>query len=95
MACTAAALSTLGTTIASGPAAQVASRSAACHSVSAPLTLMVTSRPAYSPLAAAAQAASRAAGLASGATASSRSRISPSQAMVFAFSRARSLELGM
>ena len=42
-----------------------------------------------------AAAASRAAGLASGATASSRSRMRPSQAMFFAFSSARSLELGM
>ena len=44
---------------------------------------------------AAAHAASRAASLASGATASSRSRISPSQGRVLAFSSARSLELGM
>ena len=60
-----------------------------------PLTRMVTSRAPYSPDAAAAHAASRAAGLASGATASSRSRISPSQAIDFAFSRARSLDEGM
>ncbi len=41
---TASALPTFGTTIASGPAAQAASRSAPCHSVSAPLTRIVTSR---------------------------------------------------
>ncbi len=41
---TASTLSTLGTTIASGPAAQAAFRSSACHSVSAPLTRIVSSR---------------------------------------------------
>ena len=86
---------TLGTTIASGPAAHAASRSSACHSVSTPLTRMVSSRAPYSPEAAAAHAASRAATLASGATASSRSRISPSQAIDLAFSSARSLDEGM
>ena len=64
-----------------GPAAHAAARSSSCHSVSAPLTRIVTSRAPYSPDAAAAQAASRAAGLASGATASSRSRISASHGM--------------
>ena len=44
---------------------------------------------------AAREAACAAAGLASGATASSRSRISASQAMVLAFSSARSLDDGM
>ena len=92
---TASAVSTLGTTIASGPAAQAAARSSACHSVSAPLIRMVTSRWPYSPDAAAAQAEERAATLASGATASSRSRISPSQGIDLAFSSARSFDEGM
>ena len=69
--------------------------SAACHSVPIPLIRMVTSRAPYSPEAAAAHAASRAAGFASGATASSRSRISPSQGIDFAFSSARSFDEGM
>ena len=38
------ALLTLGTTIASGPAAAAATRSAACHSVPTPLTRMVSVR---------------------------------------------------
>ncbi len=92
---TSSAEPTLGTTIASGPAALAAAMSSSCHAVSIPLTRMVTSRAPYSPDAAAAQAASRAAGLASGATASSRSRIRPSQGIDFAFSSARSLEEGM
>jgi hypothetical protein len=92
---TSAALLTLGTTTASGPAAAAAARSASCHSVPIPLARIVNVRRPYSPLAAAAQAASRAAGLASGATASSRSRMSASQARDLAFSSARSLELGM
>ena len=92
---TASAESTLGTTIASGPAAQAAFRSSRCHSVSAPLIRMVTSRRPYSPDAAAAHAASRAASFESGATASSRSRIRPSQGIDFAFSSARSLDEGM
>ena len=92
---TSSADETFGTTIPSGPAAHAAARSSACHSVSAPLTRMVTSRRPYAPDAAAAHAASRAAGFASGATASSRSRISASHGIVFAFSSARSLEDGM
>ena len=92
---TSSADDTFGTTMPSGPAAQAAARSSACHSVSAPLTRIVTSRRPYSPEAAAAQAADRAAGFASGATASSRSRISASHGMDFAFSSARSLEAGM
>ena len=92
---TASAESTFGTTIASGPAAHAAAMSASCHSVSAPLIRMVSSRRPYSPDCTAAHAASRAAGLASGATASSRSRISPSQGIVLAFSSARSLDEGM
>ena len=87
--------STLGTTIASGPAAAAAARSASCHCVPSPLTRIVSSRLPYSPDCTAAQAFSRAASFASGATASSRSRMSASTGRVFAFSSARSLELGM
>jgi hypothetical protein len=92
---TASAELTLGTTIASGPAAQAARRSSTCQSVSAPLTRTASSRLPYSPDVTAAQAESRAATLASGATASSRSRIRPSQGIDFAFSSARSLDEGM
>ena len=86
---------TFGTTIASGPAAHAARRSSSCQEVSAPLIRIVTSRVPYSPLATAAAADSRAAALASGATASSRSRIRPSHGIDFAFSNARSFEAGM
>src|SRR6478735_2652193 len=55
---TSSADETFGTTIPSGPAAQAAARSSACHSVSAPLTRMVTSRRPYAPDAAAAPAGS-------------------------------------
>ena len=92
---TSAALLTLGTTTASGPACAAASRSASCHSVPMPLTRMVRVRRPYSPLDAAAAADSRAAGLASGATASSRSKITASIGSVLAFSSALALELGM
>ena len=93
--CTSSALLTLGTTIAAGPALLAAAMSASCHSVPIPLTRIVTVRRPYSPLAAAAHAAFRADSFASGATASSRSRIRPSHAIDLAFSSARSLELGM
>ncbi len=80
---------------AQGPAAQAAARSASCHWVPIPLTRIVSSRRPYSPDAAAAQAFSRATSLASTPTASSRSRMRASTGSVLAFSRARSLELGM
>jgi hypothetical protein len=60
-----------------------------------PLTRMVSVRRPYSPLLAAAAAASRAAGLASGATASSRSKMTASIGSVLAFSTAFAFELGM
>ena len=91
---TAAAESTLGTTIASGPAAQAAARSSSCHAVPAPLTRIVSSRLPKPPDPAAAQADSRAPTFASGATASSRSRIRPSQGSVAALASARSLDAG-
>ena len=49
MAATSATELTLGTTTAAGPAAAAAARSSACHSVSRPLTRMVSSRRPYSP----------------------------------------------
>src|SRR5690606_8326475 len=76
MLCTSAAELIFGTTMPCGPALAACRRSASCHSVSSPLTRMVTSREPYSPEAAAAHTRSRASSLASGATASSRSRIS-------------------
>ena len=91
---TSSAVLTLGTTMPSGPAAHTAARSSSCHGEPSPLTRMVSSRIPYAPEAAAAQASSRAGTFASGATASSRSRISPSTGRVLAFSRARSLDAG-
>ena len=75
---TSSARLTLGTTIPAGPAAHTAARSSSCHGEPSPLMRMVSSRIPYAPETAAAQASSRAAPFASGATASSRSRISPS-----------------
>ena len=65
------------------------------HGVSSPLQRMVSSRLPYSPEEAAAQALARAASFASGATASSRSKMMASAGMVLAFSSARSLAAGM
>ena len=56
---------------------------------------MVSSRLPYSPDDAAATALGRAASLASGATASSRSKMIASAGIVLAFSSARSLAAGM
>ena len=67
--------STFGTTTADGPAATAAARSSAPHSVSSPLQRIVSSRPPYSPDCTAATAFARASALASGATASSRSKM--------------------
>ena len=73
--------STLGKRIASGPAPAAAIRSSGPHGVCGPLTRMTTSRPPKSPLAAATTCAARGS-LASGATESSRSRISASAGRV-------------
>ena len=86
---------TLGTRIASGAAATAAVRSSANHGVSMPLTRMNTSRAPKPPAFTAATTWLRAVSLASGATASSRSRITPSAGSVFAFSSARAFEPGM
>ena len=95
MAATSAGEFTLGTTTAAGPAAAAAARSSACQSVSSPFTRMVSSRLPYSPEVRAATTLSRASALASGATASSRSRISESADSPLAFSSARVLAPGM
>ena len=63
--------------------------------VSKALVRMTISRRPYPPALTVAQTNSRAATLASGATASSRSRISASAEMVLAFCKARSFEPGM
>ena len=91
---TSSARLTLGTTIPAGPAAHTAARSSSCQGEPSPLMRMVSSRIPYAPETAAAQASSRAALFASGATASSRSRISPSTGRLLAFSTARSLDAG-
>ena len=86
---------TFGTTTAEAVDLAIAARSAAPHCVSRPLQRIVNSRVPYAPEAAAAQAALRADSLASGATASSRSKMMQSAGSVFAFSSARSLAAGM
>ncbi len=87
--------STFGITTADGFAAPAAAMSTAPHSVSSPLQRIVSSRLPYSPDCTAATALSRASGFASGATASSRSKMIASAGIVFAFSSARSLAAGM
>ena len=84
-----------GIRIASGAAAAAAVRSSANHGVSKPLMRMNTSRGPKPPAFTAATTWSRAVALASGATASSRSRITPSAGSVLAFSSARAFEPGM
>ena len=92
---TCAALSTFGSRIASGPAFDAAIMSSLPQGVSRPFTRMMISRLPYSPDAALAQTIPRASTLASGATASSRSRMSASAAKLLAFSCARALEPGI
>ena len=84
-----------GTRTASGPAAAMAARSASPHGVEGALTRTTTSRRPKPPAASAATAAARASRLASGSTASSRSRMTTSHARPRAFSTARALEAGM
>jgi len=76
-------------------AAIAALRSSANHGVSMPLRRMNTSRVPKPPAFTVATTCSRAAAFASGATASSRSRMTPSTGNVFAFSSARAFEPGM
>ena len=86
---------TFGMTTADAPEAAAAATSSAPHGVSSPLQRIVTSRLPYSPENAAATAFARAASFASGATASSRSKMSASHGIDFAFSSARSFDDGM
>ena len=87
--------STLGRRMASGPAAEAAMRSSSPHGVCGPLTRITTSRPPKPPARAAMATSPRAATFWSGATESSRSRISASAANVLAFAKALALEPGM
>jgi len=80
---------TFGTTTAAADDEAIAARSAAPQGVSRPLQRIVNSRRPYSPEAAASHAATRAESLASGATASSRSKMIASAGKVLAFSKAR------
>ncbi len=86
---------TLGMTMAAAPEPAAAAMSSAPHGVSRPLQRIVISRCPYSPDCAAATALVRAASFASGATASSRSKMSASVGMVFAFWSARSFDDGI
>ncbi len=85
--------STLGTTKRSAAEARTADTSSACQGVSAPLIRMAASFPA-NPATTASTAASLAAALSSGRTASSRSRITRSCCNPRAFSMARAFEAG-
>src|SRR3954452_19952905 len=82
-------------TTAEAPDLAAAATSAAPHCVVSPLQRIAISRRPYAPEPAAATALARAVSLASGATASSRAKISASAGIVFAFSSARSLAAGM
>src|SRR4051794_9460666 len=86
---------TFGMTTAAAPERAAAARSSGPHCVSRPLQRIVSSRFPYPPDDAAATALARAPCLASGATASSRSKMIESAGNVFAFSKARSLAAGM
>src|SRR5215211_1641108 len=86
---------TFGTRIASGAAAPAADRSSGPHSVSIPLMRMNTSRCPKPAAFTAATTWRRASTLASGATESSRSRMTPSTARLRAFSTARAFDPGM
>jgi hypothetical protein len=88
-------LDTFGTRMTSGAARAAADRSSACQGLSTPLMRMNTSRPPKPPAFTASAACLRAVSLASGATESSRSTITPSTGNVFAFSSARTFEPGI
>ena len=92
---TSAALEILGASTASGPAATAASRSAPPHGVVRPFTRITTSRGPYPPAFTASATRARASSLASGATASSRSRIKASAGNERAFSKALAFAPGM
>src|ERR1041385_5458963 len=88
-------LDTFGIRIASGAGCSAADKSSACQGVSVALMRMKTSRWPKPPAFTASATCLRAVSLASGATESSRSRMTPSAASVLAFSKARALEPGM
>ena len=92
---TSARLAIFGITTADGRAAPAAAMSSAPQGVASPLQRIVSSRPPYSPEPTAVAAAARAAGLASGATASSRSKMIASHGIVLALSSALAFEDGM
>jgi hypothetical protein len=87
--------SILGRRIASGPAAAAAARSSRPHIVWEALTRMMISRPPNPPARTSATTWSRAAALASGATESSRSRMTASAGRLRALAIARGFEPGM
>ena len=87
--------STFGSNTASAGDAASAPRSSAPHGVSMPFTRTTTSRVPYPPPRTAATAMARASSLASGATASSRSKMRTSAGSARAFSSARALDAGM
>ena len=89
------ALDTFGTSTASGLALATALRSSSHHCVSRPLMRTITSRAPKAPALTASETWRRAAAFASGATESSRSRMTASVGKVRAFSMARALEPGM
>ncbi len=91
---TSSAEPTFGTTTASGPTSATARTSASCHWVSMPLTRTATSRRPYGAAATVSHTRRRAASLAPGATASSRSSTSASAARASAFFKARSFAPG-
>ncbi len=86
---------TFGTRIASGATLAAARRSSMPQAVSMALGRITSSRRPYPPALTAAHTPARAAALPSGATESSRSRISESAGIVRALSRARSFKPGM
>ena len=86
---------TFGSRIASGPASAAARRSASPQGVPSPFTRITTSRRPNPPAFTAAQTCVRAKSLVSGATESSRSRITASAGKVRAFSIARAFAPGM
>ncbi len=86
--------STFGSTIAPGRVSANAAKSARPHSVASPFTRTATVPARNPPALTAATAACLAACLESGATASSKSRITASQDRPRAFSIARALEAG-
>lgn len=92
---TVSALSTLGSSTASAPLVAAATRSSYPHGVPSALVRTRISRLPYPPSDSALTTFARASAFASGATASSRSKMRPSAGRPRAFSSARVLEPGM